>query len=142
MTVESTGHPQSNDVYYGTNLATTAESLIRWHQLRDKENCKLQVLSNECCLNFMEQIIDERNHFSSLGHCLRPSEWRVRRHVGRLFRAPAKLRYLYELYFYAEFKLSSHVIVAQLARLLQPNFTSIQPLPTFTRCDKFGAMPK
>ncbi len=42
----------SND-YYGTKLATTAEPLILWHELRDIKNCKLQAFSIECCLDFI-----------------------------------------------------------------------------------------
>ncbi len=47
----------SNDVYYGTDLATTAEPLIRWYQLRDIKKLKLQALSNECCIDFIGQSI-------------------------------------------------------------------------------------
>ncbi len=54
---------QPNDAYYGTNLATTAEPLILWYHLLSVKNCKLQVLSNECCFDFIGQSIDETNHY-------------------------------------------------------------------------------
>ncbi len=76
---------RSNDVYYGKKLATTAEPLILWYQLRNMGNFKLRVLSNEFCLDFIGQIIDEISHYSSLRHCLWPSKWRVRRSAKAKF---------------------------------------------------------
>ncbi len=90
---------RSNNVYYGTKLATTVEPLILSHQLRDVKNCKLRVLSNECCLNFKGQSIDGISQFSSLRHCLRPSKWCVRRSSGCNSRHIAKLRYPSEPHF-------------------------------------------
>ncbi len=79
------------DVYYGTKWATTSEQLILWHQLHDIKNCKLRALSNEYCLDFIEQSIDEINHFSSLKYYPRHSKWRVIRSAGRNFWAIAKI---------------------------------------------------
>ncbi len=104
---------KSNDVYYGTMLATTAETLVLWHQLRDMKTCKVRALSNECCLDFIGQIIDERSHFSLVRHCLRPSEWRVRRSAGSDSRPIAKWRYPSELPSDAKSKLCTHLIVTQ-----------------------------
>ncbi len=115
----------SNDVYYGTKLATTAEPSILWHQLRDIRNFKLRALSNECCFDFIGQSIYERSHFASL----RPSKWRVTRPAGRNFRPYAKWRYSSEPSFEAESKLCTHWILAQPARGQQFDFTSILPLP-------------
>ncbi len=68
-------------------------------------------------------------YFAPLRHCLRPSKWRVRRSAGRNCRLYGKLRYSSEPPLDAESKLCTHVIVAQPARELQPDFTSIPPLP-------------
>ncbi len=86
------------------------------------KNCKLRALSNECCLDFIGQSIDEISHFSPLRHCLRPSKWHDSRPI-------AKFRYPSEPLFDAESKLCTHLIVAQPTRELQPDFTSILPFP-------------
>ncbi len=83
---------QSNDVYYETKLATTAEPLILWYQSRNIKNCQLRALSNECCPDFIGQNIDEISHFSSLRHYLRSSKWHVGRSAGGNSRPIAKLR--------------------------------------------------
>ncbi len=49
------------------------EPLILWHQLRDMKICKFQVLSYECCLDFKGHRIDGISQFTSLRHCLRSS---------------------------------------------------------------------
>ncbi len=106
-------------------LATMAEPLILWHQLRDMKNCKLRFLSNECCLDFKGQSIDEVSRFSLLRHCHWPSKGRIRQPAGRNFRPYDKLRYSSEPPFDALSKLCTLMIVAQPARELQPDFTSI-----------------
>ncbi len=120
---------QSNDVYYRTKVPTTAKHLIRWQQLMDTKNCKLRALSNECCLDFIGQSINEIIHRALFRHCLQPSKWRVRRPAGRNFRPYDQLRYSSEPPFHAEFKLYTHLIVAQRTSELQPDFTSIPSLP-------------
>ncbi len=115
----------SNDLYYGTNLATTAEPFTLWHQLRDTKNCKLRALSNECCLDFIGRSIDEISHFSSVRRCLRPSKWRVRRSVGHNSQPIAQVRYPSEPPFDAESKLCTQLIVAQPTRELQSDIMSI-----------------
>ncbi len=92
------------------------------------KNCKLQALSNECCLDFIGQSINEVIHLASFRHCLRLSKWRVRRPAGCNFRLNDKLRYSSEPPFDAESKLYTYWIVAQLTSELQPDFTSIPPL--------------
>ncbi len=93
------------------------------------KECKSRALSNECCLDFIGQSIYEISHFASLRHCLRPSKWRVRRPAGRNFQPYDKLRYSSETPFDAESKLCTHLIEAQLTIELQPDFTSVAPLP-------------
>ncbi len=112
---------KSNDVYYGTKLATTAEPLILWHHICDVKNCKLRVLSNKCYLDFTGQSIDDVSKFLSL----RPSEWRVRRPARRNFRL--HVMYSFELPFNVKSKLRIHLMEAQPARELQSDFTSILP---------------
>ncbi len=68
------------------------------------------------------------SHFSSLRHCLRHSKWRVRWSVGRNFRPFSKFRYWFEPRFDAEWKMCTHLFVAQPTRELHFDFTSIQPL--------------
>ncbi len=110
-------------------MTTTAEPLIFWHQLRLTKNCKMRVLSNECCLDFIGHCIDEISPFSSLRHCLRPSKWRLRRFAGLSSRPIAQLRYPSGPPFDVESKSCTHLIVAQPTREMQPDFTSIPPLP-------------
>ncbi len=118
----------SNDVYYRTNLPTTAKPSIQWQQLMDTKNCKLRALSNECCFDFIGKSINEIIHLALFRHCLRPSKSRVRRPARRNFQPYDKLRYSSEPPFHAESKLYTHLIVAQRTRELQPDFTSIPPL--------------
>ncbi len=99
----------------------------------DTKNCKLRALSNECCLDFVGQSINEIIHLALFRHCLRPSKSRVARPAGRNFRPYDKLRYSSEPPFHAESKLYTHLIVAQLTSELQPDFTSIPPLPQFEK---------
>ncbi len=94
----------------------------------DIKNCKLRALSNEGCLDFIGQSIDQIIPLASFRHCLRPSKSRVRRPAGRNFRPYYKLRYSSEPPFHAESKLYTHLIVARLTSELQPDFTSIPPL--------------
>ncbi len=117
---------QSNDVYYRTFLATTVEPLIRWRQLCNIKHCKLQVLSNKCCLDFIGQSINEIIHLASFRHCLRPSKWRNVQPYDKLI-------YSSEPSFDAESKLYTQFIVAQRTRELHPDFTSIPPLPQFEK---------
>ncbi len=125
----------SNDVYFGTKLATTAEPLIPWHQLRDIKNWKLRALSNKCCLDLIGQSICEVSHFSSLRHCLQPSKWHVIQSTGSNSRPIAKLIYPSEPPFDAESNRCTHLIVTQATRELQPDFTSILSLPKFWKAD-------
>ncbi len=76
---------------------------------------KLCALSTECCLEFIGQRIDAISHFSSLLHHLRPSKWRVRWSVGRIF---AKLRHSSEPHFEALSKVCINLIKAQPTREL------------------------
>ncbi len=93
------------------------------------KNCKLRALSNNCCLDFIGQNIDEICPFPSLRYCLRPSKWRVRRPAGRNFQPYDKLRYSSEPPFDVKSKLCTHLIVTRLTRELQPDFTSNLSLP-------------
>ncbi len=93
------------------------------------KNCKLRALSNDCCLDFREQSINEISHLALFRHCLRTSKWLVRWPAGRNFRRYDKLRYSSEPPFHAESKWYTHLIVAQRTSELQPDFTSIPPLP-------------
>ncbi len=118
----------SYDVYYRTKVPTTAKPSIQWQQLMDTKNCKLRVLSNECCLDFIRQSINEIIHLASFRHCLRPSKWRVGRPAGRNFQPYDKLRYSSEPPFDVESEWHTHLIVAQRTSELQPDFTSVSPL--------------
>ncbi len=89
---------------------------------------KLRALSNERCLDFIGQSINELIHHALFRHCLRPSKPGVARPAGRNFRPYDKLRYLSEPSIHAESKLYTHLIVAQLTSELQPDVTSIPPL--------------
>ncbi len=97
--------------------------------VNEQKNCKLRALSNEYCLDFIGQSINEIIHLAPFRHCLRPSKWRVRRPAGRHFRPYDKLSYSSELPLDVESKLCTHLIVAQRTSELQPDFTSIPPLP-------------
>ncbi len=69
---------------------------------------KSQNVSYECCLDFIGQSnIYEISQSASLGHCLRPSKWHVRRSAGRNSRPIAKLRYPSEPPFDAESNLGN-----------------------------------
>ncbi len=68
-------------------------------------------------------------HLALFRHCLRPSNWRARRPAGRNFQSYDRLRYSSEPPFDVESKLYTHLIVTQRTSELQPDFTSIPPLP-------------
>ncbi len=75
--------------------------------------------------------MNEISHFFSLRHHFRPSKWRVRWSVERIFRPIAKLRHSSEPTLDVLSELFTELIVAQPTKELQPDFTSIpyQQLP-------------
>ncbi len=107
---------------HGTNLATTTESLIRWHHLRGMKFCKLRELSYGCGLDFIGPQIDEISHFLSLRYYRRPSKWRARWSLGYFWHF-VKLGYSFEPPFDAQSWLCS-----TNRKREQPDLTSILPL--------------